>query len=970
MTRQEMEATVANLLLEQRRFRRLGTDLPPDKLSLLQRLLYRLGYTKMSRQSPKRYSAEVTEDDFHRQLDENPDDHHTRMVFADWLQERNDPRAEGYRAMGQLGFAPSKSVYHNDGKTWIWAHDKNTFGIQKGRYDSSKLPHSWLKRIKSNHPDYGHLGGIINPTPHWRYHTSRRSADDAAALAYDRLPKNTKVALAKRVKFSRAIQYARLTLSQPVTTESLGGEKINEHHLLDNTGKSVGKIHIRDRGPILHVDLIGGRGFRKGVGLTGMGRFGNEAMLSLHQEIGDHYPRAEYLRGHRVSGYNLRNNPAGEPTLVPIRRRKVKMSRQYPKRYAKFNANTPSHPLVAGFPLEHVLRNLANDPKNGNNIKNLAVGVLKGHTEGLWGLHDVLQDREEHSHPGEHPILKAGYKFLNAADKLHLDKHTYTALNEAAERRRAAEPHAEHRHPNGDYQWRYTPESHAQAATWGMSPEDRGSVRGEVANTVRERVRQLSPQSTDEEINESIRRHAHRAFMESQRRITGLSPDEMGKALKEPTKGAENEKATRYTKKPKKYSLANKSNFIGSLLKVSSPEHKMFVKRTKQLARQAGARQTREFPALHDTPNQSVPGVALAVYGHIQPDNAHALGSWVNGLLPNSPGYAIFHARPTGPDTLYRIRMEGSGHDARAKLDRSGITSRIFVPHKKGLDVLIPDKGNQMGQLVQSFAAQQKAPVEASQGHLITVGSQDQAQARDTFRGKVVKAESKLSRVKRYALISEAEVRNPNRRRAASGEGDDSGLHQLPTSVPDEELPWAHPIEEPKVSLPPRKIQLPQRPIRPNPIPEPTEDRISSKGLKAALRGYPKKDYLPDSPISPKPSGPLFSNKEYSNLLHYAHKAAFQHAPAFDRFLQNPDLADSEVHNQLVKHIVDAAHEMRKNGTDRHVIDLGNGKRLKIKIGKKDWNDYTPQRGDFKATDRYSRRRFTILDKRGVLSLS
>ena len=36
----------------------------------------------------------TTEDDFQQALDANPDDHHTRLVFADWLQERGDPRAE------------------------------------------------------------------------------------------------------------------------------------------------------------------------------------------------------------------------------------------------------------------------------------------------------------------------------------------------------------------------------------------------------------------------------------------------------------------------------------------------------------------------------------------------------------------------------------------------------------------------------------------------------------------------------------------------------------------------------------------------------------------------------------------------------------------------------------------------------------------------------------------------------------
>ena len=41
----------------------------------------------------------TSEDDFQAALDTSPDDWQTRLVFADWLQERGDPRAEGYRAL-------------------------------------------------------------------------------------------------------------------------------------------------------------------------------------------------------------------------------------------------------------------------------------------------------------------------------------------------------------------------------------------------------------------------------------------------------------------------------------------------------------------------------------------------------------------------------------------------------------------------------------------------------------------------------------------------------------------------------------------------------------------------------------------------------------------------------------------------------------------------------------------------------
>lgn len=43
----------------------------------------------------------TTEDDFNAALDADPSDWQTRLVFADWLQDRGDPRAEGYRALGR-----------------------------------------------------------------------------------------------------------------------------------------------------------------------------------------------------------------------------------------------------------------------------------------------------------------------------------------------------------------------------------------------------------------------------------------------------------------------------------------------------------------------------------------------------------------------------------------------------------------------------------------------------------------------------------------------------------------------------------------------------------------------------------------------------------------------------------------------------------------------------------------------------
>lgn len=43
---------------------------------------------------------------FQSHLDSHPDDHTARLVFADWLEERGDPRAEGYRWLAITGRQP------------------------------------------------------------------------------------------------------------------------------------------------------------------------------------------------------------------------------------------------------------------------------------------------------------------------------------------------------------------------------------------------------------------------------------------------------------------------------------------------------------------------------------------------------------------------------------------------------------------------------------------------------------------------------------------------------------------------------------------------------------------------------------------------------------------------------------------------------------------------------------------------
>jgi uncharacterized protein (TIGR02996 family) len=126
----------------------------------------------------------TTEDDFHRILDANPDDHHTRLVLADFLQDRGDPRAAGYRALGKLRLYPVLYQHRpNLPQLADWTHTGNVSRAEQS-FPRHSLPRDWFDLMPQAEPR--------RSTPamdqFWRYHTGRKTAEDAAALAFGQLP--------------------------------------------------------------------------------------------------------------------------------------------------------------------------------------------------------------------------------------------------------------------------------------------------------------------------------------------------------------------------------------------------------------------------------------------------------------------------------------------------------------------------------------------------------------------------------------------------------------------------------------------------------------------------------------------------------------------------------------------------------------------------------------------------------------
>jgi uncharacterized protein (TIGR02996 family) len=130
----------------------------------------------------------TTEDDFQKRLDENPPDWQTRLVFADWLQEQGDPRAEGYRALAACRFVLC-DLYPGDPPRYIPHETSRIFSeSNSGSGRDYTLPLDW----------YGKILGLVHaatgtsiPFP------NRRAAEDAAARAFATLPARRRAALLK-----------------------------------------------------------------------------------------------------------------------------------------------------------------------------------------------------------------------------------------------------------------------------------------------------------------------------------------------------------------------------------------------------------------------------------------------------------------------------------------------------------------------------------------------------------------------------------------------------------------------------------------------------------------------------------------------------------------------------------------------------------------------------------------------------
>ncbi len=138
-----------------------------------------------------------TERAFQTRLNRVPHDHHTRLVFADWLDEQGDERGPGYRALGVNRFWVFDWPDHTEGslRLWTWyPHSRLSYLHER------ELPDDWFTRLPAWECLYSNGAPGGNEGMAWRDYRSRQLADDAAALAFAKLPAERRAELLSPVE--------------------------------------------------------------------------------------------------------------------------------------------------------------------------------------------------------------------------------------------------------------------------------------------------------------------------------------------------------------------------------------------------------------------------------------------------------------------------------------------------------------------------------------------------------------------------------------------------------------------------------------------------------------------------------------------------------------------------------------------------------------------------------------------------
>jgi uncharacterized protein (TIGR02996 family) len=125
----------------------------------------------------------------------DPNDTLTMLVFADWLEDREDCRSEGIRALVEGEYRPSTRDYCYWGTRNNRTYWPNPMSAGSRHYENHKkiartlLPNDWFLLL---------LPISFMDSKYWRYYKTVPDALNDAALAFSRLPYERRQELLKQ----------------------------------------------------------------------------------------------------------------------------------------------------------------------------------------------------------------------------------------------------------------------------------------------------------------------------------------------------------------------------------------------------------------------------------------------------------------------------------------------------------------------------------------------------------------------------------------------------------------------------------------------------------------------------------------------------------------------------------------------------------------------------------------------------
>lgn len=132
-----------------------------------------------------------------------------RAVYADLLDERGDPRAAGYRAIGMCQLSPAEYTVDPDDITKVtsWGPSKTGTWFTSAPTDypihqAFDLPHDWFEALGLVDPESvtSVPNGIIQETRWTPEYPTTLDAEDHAALAFLKLPAERQEQLRRGVR--------------------------------------------------------------------------------------------------------------------------------------------------------------------------------------------------------------------------------------------------------------------------------------------------------------------------------------------------------------------------------------------------------------------------------------------------------------------------------------------------------------------------------------------------------------------------------------------------------------------------------------------------------------------------------------------------------------------------------------------------------------------------------------------------